>query len=261
MAQYYLEHKSEFFQEEGHKVLLSKLKHIIPSENGKVIGIDIGCNVGNYIHNIQELCPEDNSTILLFEPNPINHPLLKANNSYTNTLLYPIALSNKEGIEPFCLYERQSYNNPGNTLACLRGGGNRICNVNVSTLDSVLESINLEEFTIKFIKIDTEGNDTNVLRGMVNNLYRTKYIIFECSDCLDDVRGPGEERPMESIVKFLDEHGFDTYRIGTKKLIQVNGKHWNNLYEQIKYHSNCFAIRKEDTLITELIDSNGVYQI
>tara|TARA_B000000477_G_scaffold116606_1_gene114579 strand:- start:167 stop:292 length:126 start_codon:yes stop_codon:yes gene_type:complete len=40
---------------------------------------------------------------------------------------------------------------------------------------------------IKFIKIDTEGNDTNVIKGLEKYLPKTKYIIFECSDCLDDI--------------------------------------------------------------------------
>ena len=56
---------------------------------------------------------------------------------------------------------------------------------------------------IKFLKIDVEGNDTNVIKGFQKYLDRTEYIIFECSDCLDDFRGPGIERPMKDIVDYL----------------------------------------------------------
>jgi FkbM family methyltransferase len=82
-------------------------------------------------------------------------------------------------------------NNEGNEIAGLRGGGDKICDVDVKTLDVVLDNEFNEDIIIKFIKIDTEGNDGNVIKGLQKYLQYTKYIIFECSDCLDDNRGPG----------------------------------------------------------------------
>jgi len=118
---------------------------------------------------------------------------------------------------------------------------------------------NNENIIIKFIKIDTEGNDSNVIKGFEKYLSKTKYIIFECSDCLDDIRGPGIKNPMKDIVDFLSKNGFDTYRIGTKKLFKVNDEYWNQIYDDIKFWSNCFALKKDDDLIHELINQNFDY--
>ena len=111
----------------------------------------------------------------------------------------------------------------------------------------------------KFVKIDTEGNDSNVIKGFEKYLPKTKYIIFECSDCLDDIRGPGIKNPMKDIVDFLSKNGFDTYRIGTKKLFKVNDEYWNQVYDDLKFWSNCFSLKKGDNLIHKLINEKFDY--
>ena len=58
---------------------------------------------------------------------------------------------------------------------------------------------------------------------------------------------------MKDIVDYLSEHGFDTYRIGTKKLLKVNDEHWHDTYENVKFWSNCFALKKTDQMIHKLI--------
>ena len=107
--------------------------------------------------------------------------------------------------------------------------------------------------------MDTEGNDTNVIKSLGKFLEKTEYIVFECSDCLDDHRGPGISNPMKDIVDYLSLNGFDTYRIGTKKLLKVNDGYWNETYEKVKFWSNCFALKKTDNLINKLIDSSFEY--
>jgi len=143
----------------------------------------------------------------------------------------------------------------------LRSGGSKICDVLVKKLDDVLdEEFKNENLIIKFIKIDTEGNDGNVIKGMEKYLPKTKYIIFECSDCLDDIRGPNIKNPMKDIVVFLSDNGFDTYRIGTKKMFKVNDEYWSQIYDDVKFWSNCFAIKKNDNLIYYLVDANFDYK-
>jgi len=65
---------------------------------------------------------------------------------------------------------------------------------------------------------------------------------------------------MKDIVDFLSTNGFDTYRIGTKKLFKVNDEYWSQIYDDVKFWSNCFAIKKNDTLIYDLIDINFNYK-
>jgi len=65
---------------------------------------------------------------------------------------------------------------------------------------------------------------------------------------------------MKDVVVFLSNNGFDTYRIGTKKLFKVNDEYWDQVYDDIKFWSNCFALKKEDNLINKLIDKNFDYR-
>lgn len=180
-----------------------------------------------------------NTKILCFEPNPINIPSLKKVIP-ENGVLYEYCLSDVPSISGFYNWKDQSKNLIGNQIAGLRSGGSKICDVTVTTINDVLDqAYGLDNnLIIKFIKIDTEGNDTNVIKGMNKYLPKTKYIIFECSNCLDDFRGPGIKNPMKDIIDFLSRYGFDTYRIGTKKLIKVNDEYWDEAYEKVKYWSN-----------------------
>lgn len=261
---YYIQNHKEFYGEDGHERLLQSLKQHMKAltPTSKVLAIDVGACVGDYLKHIHELCPEQNREILSFEPNPANLPKLRSSlQQYSNVTLFPICVSDKNSIASFYNWKDMNSNEEGNLIAGLQSGGTKICDVEVKRLDAILDlEWQNQSIDIKFLKIDTEGTDTRVLKGLGKYIKNTHYIIFECSDCLDDMRGPGIPNPMEDIVKYLSQEGFDTYRIGTKKLLKVNDEYWHETYEKRKFWSNCFAIRKTDWLITRLIDSNFSYK-
>lgn len=264
LANYYITNKHEFMGEDGHEKLLIGLKTYITEindTNDKIVGIDVGCCIGDYIPNLNDICIEQNRKILCFEPNPVNILVLEPKINQDDTLkLFKHCVSNETTTTSFYNWKDSYANNIGNPIAGLRSGGEKICDVDVKKLDDVLDNeFKNENVIIKFIKIDTEGNDSNVLKGFEKYLPKTKYIIFECSDCLDDIRGPGIKNPMKDIVDFLSKNGFDTYRIGTKKLFKVNDDYWNQVYEDVKFWSNCFSLKKNDVLINDLINENFDY--
>ena len=259
-ANYYCKNRNEFFGEDGHKKLLEGLKMFIPQNTEKQnICLDVGCCIGKYLDTFNDICKE--KQIICFEPNPANLEILKPKlRDIDNITLYECCISDKETTANFYNYKTKSENNAGNGLAGLRSGGDKICSVDVVRLDTVLEKeICADDFTLKLVKIDTEGNDTNVIKSLGRFLQNTEYMIFECSDCLDDHRGPGFLNPMKDIVDYLSENGFDTYRIGTKKLLKVNDEYWDDTYEKIKFFSNCFALKKNDAIINKLIDPTFQY--
>jgi FkbM family methyltransferase len=264
LADYYIRNKNDFYSEKGHeKLLIGLKKYVTPinENNVKIVGIDVGCCVGDYLKNIKDICVEGNKKILCFEPNPANILELEPKINQDNTLkLFKFCISNETTTTSLYNWKDMNDNPSGNNLAGLRSGGVRICDIDVKKLDDVLdkEFVN-EDIIIKFIKIDTEGNDSNVIKGLKKYLSKTKYIIFECSDCLDDFRGPGIKNPMKDVVDFLSNNGFDTYRIGTKKLLKVNDEYWNQVYEDVKFWSNCFSLKKDDKLIDLLINKNFDY--
>jgi FkbM family methyltransferase len=264
LANYYIKNKNEFMGEFGHEKLLVGLKKYmknIDDTNCKIVGIDVGCCIGDYIPNMNSICVEQNRKILCFEPNPVNILELEPKINQDNNLkLFKCCISNETTRSSFYDWMYNSSNDMGNGIAGLRSGGKKICDVYVKKLDDILDDeFNNENIIIKFIKIDTEGNDGNVIKGLEKYLPKTKYIIFECSDCLDDIRGPGIKNPMKDIVDFLSKNGFDTYRIGTNKLFKVNDEYWNQVYDDLKFWSNCFSLKKDDNLIHELINENFDY--
>jgi FkbM family methyltransferase len=264
LGTYYTQNYKEFEAENGHEKLLVGLKKFIQriDTSKKILALDVGSCIGEYIPHLEELCPEHNKEILAFEPNPVNYSVIEQKIKQKPYIhLYKNCISNESSTSTLYNYINKNQNSSGNGIAGLRSGGDKICDVQVKRLDEIImENYNIDDILIKFIKIDTEGNDTNVIKGLGFLIQKTNYILFECSDCLDDMRGPGIKNPMKDIVDYLSLNGFDTYRIGTKKMFKVNDEYWNDIYESFKFWSNCFAIRKDDPLIHTLIDNNFNYK-
>lgn len=257
---YYLANKDEFRGEEGHKMLLQKLKTYFPVFGKKTLAIDVGANKGGEWEGMREILREPGGRILAFEPNPVNLPGLQEKaKQFPEVDVLPVAVSDKEGREPLFCWKERPRNSPGYSLAGLRAGGVKIGEVVVRTLDSVLRDYPPEEWTIKYVKIDTEGNDTLVIQGLAENLHRVYCILFEASDCLDDHRGPGHADPLRKCVDQLDAAGFDVYRIGTRRLLRINGEMWKPEYETVKFWSNCFAVRRDAKILGFICDSRGFY--
>jgi FkbM family methyltransferase len=256
---YYIMNRDEFGGEDGHHKLVEHLQKYIPTLHTKTLGLDIGANVGAELDSLANLCQEQGSKLLAFEPNPLNIPLLKQNTAKrSNVEIHPIAISDKEGILPFFTYNNHE-NEAGYTLGGLRAGGKKIADVIVRPLDDILKDYSKDEWEIKYVKIDTEGNDTLVIRGLQKNLYRTHYILFEASDCLKDKRGPGEKNPLGSCVEMLDTAGFNVYRLGTKRCLKLNGPLWHPAYDALLMWSNCFALKKQDRILSNFLDEKGYY--
>lgn len=264
-GQYYREYFTEFHGDEGHDKLIEGLKKFVQvneDEKGKkIFGIDVGTCIGKYLPNYKEVCKNENLNIIAFEPNPVNIDSLVKNSEYynfNNYRLYTCGLSNIKGKSGFFNSESYGEWNPAsNGGAGLTCKGEKIGEIEITTLDDILKDE--KDYIIKFIKIDVEGQDTKVIKGMGKTLDYVKYLIFECSDCLYDHRGPGIPNPTQDIVEYLDQKGFDTYKIGTKKLLKMNQPHWDPVFDEIRFHANCFSIKKEDNIINKLIDTNFNY--
>jgi FkbM family methyltransferase len=256
---YYIMNRDEFRGEDAHYRLVEQLQKYIPTLHKKTLGLDVGANVGNELVVLDGLCNEEGRKLIAFEPNPINIPILKeAVEKLNNVEVQPVAISDKEGVLPFFTFNKDE-NKEGYSLGGLRAGGQKIADVVVRTLDGILKDYPEEEWDIKYVKIDTEGNDTLVIRGLQKNLHRTRYILFEASDCLKDKRGPGEKNPLGSCVELLDKAGFNVYRLGTKRLLKLNGGLWHPAYDNLLMWSNCFALKKQDTVLNNFLNANGYY--
>jgi len=73
-------------------------------------------------------------------------------------------------------------------------GGNQEIDVEAIPLDEVLARANLPQ--IKLIKIDVEGAEYEVLKGLKETLNHTKFVVLELS------------RKIEDCLSLLQDHGF-----------------------------------------------------
>lgn len=124
---------------------------------------------------------------ICFEPNPELHDSIRLNNKdNTNLLIENIALSGQEGQTTFFLYQDSTMNslvesdqtvlreefpwdNPDKMKKTV---------VNTNTLDNYMVN-NFHEDDSFFLKIDTQGNELNVLRNGLSVLRQTQICVIE----------------------------------------------------------------------------------
>lgn len=164
--------------------------------------LDIGAHQGLFSKIAQAFYPFKRT--ICFEPNPNMHEKIKANNP-KNTEIADIALSSQVGTTTFHLHEDNTmnslvdvnkellkkefpYDNPDKLKSI---------EVKTTTLDLYTKTKNLQEETF-FIKIDTQGNELNILKKGINTLIQTEVILIEYMFT----------NPYESDFTFMDLHQF-----------------------------------------------------
>jgi FkbM family methyltransferase len=124
--------------------------------------IDVGAHTGRHLVNFIE-CVGDSGHIIAFEPLPFAYEHLRARYRRANVVLKNAALSDTEGVVSFVhaqgtpeesgLRER-AYNSPDAAKP-------RVIEVAAEKLDRYVDAI----ARLKYIKIDVEGGEMNVLSG------------------------------------------------------------------------------------------------
>jgi len=130
--------------------------------------VDVGCNIGN--HAVYALKFLNADRVIAFEPNPAALRVLTlnvaANELNDRIVIHKLGLSDRAG--------RASFDSPVNNL-----GGTRLTphdsgeGLELATGDSVLAGQQVD-----FIKIDTEGLEIEVLRGLTETIVRCKPRLF-----------------------------------------------------------------------------------
>jgi FkbM family methyltransferase len=141
--------KNNFFEIDLLEILRNKVKSFD-------LVLDIGANVGNHSFYFSNICKA--KQIIAFEPDSKNCLIYRNNNPIAT--LHQIALSNYAGVSYF---SNAFSHNSGTGKLSLDG-----VEVQVTTLDS----FNLSNVT--FVKIDTEGEELNILKGMINTIINSK---------------------------------------------------------------------------------------
>ena len=136
----------------------------------KIIYVDIGANQGSYINYLSSFL--NFKKIYAFEPIIELNQKIKKNNPTLDIKIYNVALSNLNKKRDFFQYKVSSQSSlykQNNTFKSLMKLDKKI-KVQTKNFDSVFNNFK----KIDFCKIDVQGEDPNVLRGMKKHLAKKK---------------------------------------------------------------------------------------
>lgn len=157
--------------------------------------VDVGANVGAYTLVASE---QSRARVLAFEPHPATFALLQENlrrNGRKNVSLSCAAVGDQVGVLSIS-------DTPGSPIThVISGDSAAAIEVPVVRLDVELER---RELSADVVKIDVEGFEYEVLRGLGECLGRTTVVLVEING-LSDQRGAGRE----NIIALLRDAGLD----------------------------------------------------
>uniref|UniRef100_A0A7S4GM60 Methyltransferase FkbM domain-containing protein n=1 Tax=Eutreptiella gymnastica TaxID=73025 RepID=A0A7S4GM60_9EUGL len=248
--QYYRQNKETFHGDDAKALFLRVVGKYFPTPCGRsgetTAVIDVGANTGQDVKYFSKWFGAGQSCrskIYLFEPNPqvVKYSLQPRAAKYAETEIIQGAVSNFTGEQQFYTnVDASSKKNEQGSLGkihWMKGGTS--FPVPTYTLDNFVDEKGIAY--IPFLKVDAEGWEGAVFQGGGRKaLKMTDFVFFECSDTLDDSRGTGHK--LKDIVGYLDAAGFEVYKIGTRYMLKMNGPYWHDVYDRIRYWSNCMAV-------------------
>ena len=138
--------------------------------NGGTI-IDVGANVGVFSYNVRKICKD--CRIMAFEAVPLFAKYIKTR-KIGNIDVYPFGLSDKTGEADFWMSKDGNYG--WNTMIPVEGGRKNMKKMKMNF--KVFDDLNIDVGNLKLIKIDTEGAEYKVLRGLNKIIKKHKPILF-----------------------------------------------------------------------------------
>ena len=138
------------------------------------IVLDIGANIG-YFAFIESDLVGDKGKVYAVEPSFVNYKRLKENiaiNEFDNILSYNLAIGDKQGKTKMYVSDRSNWSRL--IERDLPDKINEVIEVDLQTIDSFLE----DKAKPTFIRMDVEGYEINIFRGMPQTLQLEKLSVF-----------------------------------------------------------------------------------
>ncbi len=193
--------KKEIFDQEIYKISLKNETPVI---------FDIGGHIG--MATIYFKIKYPNSKVTVFEPNPNVLHILQDNiigNSINNVEIKDIAINSKEGIKDF--YFDSSGNDCFSTAGFLKGSWNgKQSTIKIEVKTDILSKYITQE--IDLIKIDTEGNELNILKEIENKLDIVRNLIIEYH--------PIKKKNLNEILNILKRNNYELKYILEGKVVK-----------------------------------------
>ena len=168
--------------------------------------LDIGANIG-YFTLIASSLVGRSGTVVAFEPSLRAIELLSANlrlNQVQNVVIYSIAVGKESALGTFY---QATPNNIGASSLCQLASAVGIERVPVYRLDDLLEPMG---FRPDVVKIDVEGFELDVIRGMEVLLRRSRPVVL-CEVTVEWIINRGQD--PNDMLKLMEDLGYSTFVI------------------------------------------------
>ena len=179
--------------------------------------LDVGANIGYYSLFCNEFF-SDKIKIHCFEPHPVSYYFLKKNlSSFDNIKLYNFALGseNKEDYISVPSDKTHILSNLG-VMSIGQHSNNFKTKILIKKLD--LLPISFQQFKAIYIKIDVEGYEDNVLKGMSNFLNSNLHLYLK----IEINRNFNNVAKINSTISFIEKLNFKFFIIKNGKFINYN---------------------------------------
>ena len=200
--------------------------------------VDVGAHVGYFtLMMARQVGPQ--GKVFALEPDPQNYQLLKRNverNGYRNVVLFPYAALDRE--ETVRLY--RSRENRGDNRLFPRRKGESFVEVQGVRLDRLLPP--QEVPSLRLVKVDVQGAEGRVLRGMEQWLRDKRSLHLVCEYDPQAIKAVGED-PWQYLL-WLKELGFSLWDLDEKRGEKVRVAA-EELYEKYREGStNLYCIKE-----------------
>ena len=181
----------------------------------EIVYVDIGTNVGNYVEFVNKIFKI--KTLYCFEPQIDLIKNLEEITYVKKKFIYPLALSNVEKIKNFYQYDIASQSsfhkqvNNYNSLQKVR----KIHKIKTSTFDKVFN----KDLKIDFCKVDAQGEDYNILKGMEKNLKKGNIKILKVEVCFTRMYEKTGSSYLD-ILNFLSKLNYNLISISKIKYVK-----------------------------------------
>jgi FkbM family methyltransferase len=197
------------YEKDYEKALLTQIKET------DVI-FDIGANRGLFTKKFLELTPK--GKVFAFEPVPASQQILfRLKTLYNNLVIYPVAVGSTKCIMPM----RIGKDNLNATSSLQINKGEDDLMVDVETLDDIIEET---QSVPNVLKIDVEGFELEVLKGMTTNIKNKLVRVIGIEVHFSLLEKMGKEKGPKEIFDILITNGFNIKWIDHSHLVASRGR-------------------------------------
>jgi FkbM family methyltransferase len=211
--------------------------------NGMVV-FDVGGNKGHYTAHALSYFKNKIKSIFIFEPVPRFYDIIKSrfdgidiietlpfacSDAKTSDSFFEIVNPENEDAEGLSSFNRRDVYD--------RFNYNEI-EVNCIILDDFIKENSIDK--VHFIKVDTEGHELSVLKGLKQSLIDGKigFMQIEYGDC---IRERGQD--LDEILDLLEDTGYKVYDFCDGGFIEIDKNNWES-YKLIAWDN--YLITREE---------------